>query len=236
MRERTIDLLLNEDHKKGYFGRVEAGAGVGNEEQYKVGSKVYRFSTKLQSAFLANVNNTNEFGYARDDQKEWDKQVEGLNTTGASGLNLSYNIDKYNRYFASYLGSTTKTDVERFTTTQNFLGEKNYYQNESQQESIRSTPHKVNFGVRHNFNKNHNLTVDGDVNINSEESDRQRYTTTGLEDSLFNFLDQFSETKNERNTDANSPVLYCCWCHLLVGRRSLDPDPQCCFRLRRPFA
>jgi hypothetical protein len=195
--EKTIDLLLNEEHKKGYFGRMEVGAGTGNEEHYKVGGKVYRFSNKLQSAFLANVNNINEFGYARDDQKEWGKQVEGLNSTGAGGMNLSYNADKYNRYFASYLGSTTKTDVERTMTSQNFLKGGTYYQKENQEEIFRSTPHKVNFGVRHNFNKNHNLTIDGDINLKADESEQQRYTTTGLEDSLINYLDQFTEMDNE---------------------------------------
>ena len=205
VRERTIDLLLNEDHKKGYFGRLEAGGGT--EAHYKTGGRVYRFSNTLQSAFLGNVNNINDFGYSRDDQKEWGKQIEGLNRTGAGGVNLSYNIDRYNRYFASYLGSATKTDVERTLTSQNFLQKGAYFQNENQQEVARSTPHKVNFGVRHNFNRNHNLTIDGDIHINANESERQRYTTTGREDSLINDLEQFTETENELVT-ANAKADY----------------------------
>jgi hypothetical protein len=197
VRERTIDLLLNEDHKKGYFGRMEAGAGSGNDEHYKAGGKVYRFSSKLQSALLGNINNINEFGYAREDQKEWGKQVDGLNTTGAGGLNLSYNVDTYNRYFASYLGSYTKKDGERTTSTQNFLKQGTYYQKEDQQEKSYSMPHKINFGVRHNFNKRHNLTADGNISINSDESEGQRFTRTGLEDSLFNNLDQVIETESK---------------------------------------
>ncbi|MBN1481936.1 TonB-dependent receptor [candidate division KSB1 bacterium] len=197
VRQRTIDFLLNEDHKKGYFGRLEAGGGAGDETHYKVGGKVYRFSTRLQSAFLGNVNNINDFGYAREDQKEWGRQVEGLNTTGAGGLNLSYNVDKYNRYFASYLGSYTTTDVERTFTSTNFLQRGDYTQDEHQQQDARSMPHKINFGVRHKFNRNHNLTVDGNVHAISDESELYRFTTTTMADSLVNTLDQFNETDNE---------------------------------------
>ena len=41
VRERTINLLLNEDHKKGYFGNVKAGFGT--ETRYTADAKVYRF-------------------------------------------------------------------------------------------------------------------------------------------------------------------------------------------------
>ena len=196
VRDRTIDLLLNEDHKKGYFGRVEAGAGT--EEHYKTGGKIYRFSSLLQSALLGNGNNVNDFGYSEDDKKDWGRPVNGRNTTGAGGLNLSYNATEYNRYFASYLGSTTQKMLEQYTSTRNYTPKGAYVQSEDLNGDGRDTPHKINFGVRHNFNRRHNLTVDGDVDIRSNETTSQRYTHTGAENELINTLDQSTHSTSER--------------------------------------
>ena len=69
VRERTINLMLNEDHKKGYFGNVEAG--IGTDTRYSADGKIYRFSEKLQSALLGMANNINEFGYTGNHGKEW---------------------------------------------------------------------------------------------------------------------------------------------------------------------
>jgi len=205
VRDRTINLLLNKEHKKGYFGRVEAGAGT--DDFYKSGGKIYRFSSKLQSAYLGNVNNINEFGYSKEDHKEFGKKINGLNTTGAGGVNLSYNATEYNRYFASYLGSSTKKDLRQNTVTQNFLEKGSYEQKQNLAEDARTTPHKVNFGVRHNFNKQHNLTVDGDININSGKTESQRYTNTEIETVPINNLDQLIHSTSEL-VDAETKAVY----------------------------
>ena len=112
-------------------------------------------------------------------------------------MNLSYNADAANRYFASYLGSLTHKDVERLIFTQNFLEGGSYNQNEIQQDELRSMPHKINFGVRHNFNRKHKITLDGDVRIKSDNSENLRLISTGSEDSLFNTLDQVIETESD---------------------------------------
>ncbi len=114
VRERTINLLLNEDHKKGYFGNVEAG--IGTNTRYSADGKIYRFSEKLQSALLGMANNINEFGYTGNHGKQWGTSVEGENQSMAGGLNLSYNAEGSNRYFLSYLASTNNKELEEETT------------------------------------------------------------------------------------------------------------------------
>ena len=82
-------------------------------------------------------------------------------------------------------------------TLQNFLDKESYYQNENQHQDVRSIPHKINFGVRRNFNRNHNLTLDGDVNIKVDDSEQHLYAATYLSDSLVNSLNQVTELENE---------------------------------------
>ncbi len=188
--DRTINLLLNKENKRGYFGNVEAGIGTG--EHYKADGKLYRFSSRLQSAFLGMLNNVNQFGYTGKGHGEWGKQISGLNTTAAGGINLSLNTKKPNRYFISYLASTTKTILEENTTTENFIQDGSYFLYEDLNRDSRDTPHNINIGVRHNFSKNHKLTFDGNSNINSEQEESHLLAETEADNDTINQFDNIT--------------------------------------------
>jgi hypothetical protein len=194
VRERTINLMLNEDHKKGYFGNVEAG--MGTDTRYSADGKIYRFSEKLQSALLGMANNINEFGYTGNHGKEWGARVEGENQSLAGGLNLSYNAEGTNRYFLSYLASTNNKEMEEETTTENYLTNGTYYQHSLVNVEERNTPHKLNLGVRHKFNEQHNLILDGDLSISSNNLFSEGLTNTGIEDALINTLNNTTTTES----------------------------------------
>jgi len=194
VRERTINLMLNEDHKQGYFGNVEAG--IGTDTRYSADGKVYRFSEKLQSALLVMANNINEFGYTGDHGKQWGASVEGENQSLAGGLNLSYNAEGTNRYFLSYLASTNNKVLEEKRTTENYLPEGTYYQQSLVNEEQRTTPHKLNLGVRHKFNEQHNLILDGDLSISSSKLSSEGLTNTGIEDALINTLNNTTSSES----------------------------------------
>jgi hypothetical protein len=194
IRERTINLLLNEDHKKGYFGNISAG--YGSNKRYSADGKLYRFSEKLQSAVLGMANNINDFGYSDERGKQWGEQVKGDNSSLAGGLNLSYNVESSKRYFLSYLGSHNRKELEESTSTRNFLQEGSYYQQSILQEEEKSTPHKVNLGIRHKFNEQHNLILDGDLQFSSIDRNSNRFANSGLEDSLINTLRNITDSES----------------------------------------
>ncbi len=194
VRERTINLMLNEDHKKGYFGSVSAGYGTQN--RYSAEGKIYRFSEKLQSAILGMGNNINNFSYTEKRGKQWGDQVKGENSSLAGGLNLSYNAEGTNRYFISYLGSGNKKELEETIGTQNFLREGSYNQLSGVQEEEKDTPHKLNLGIRHKFSERHNLILDGDLHISSLDLNSRHITNTGFEDSPINTLSNLTESES----------------------------------------
>ncbi|MCK5147407.1 outer membrane beta-barrel protein [bacterium] len=193
--DRTINLLLNEDNKKGYFGNVEAGGGT--DEHYKADGKLYRFSSSLQTALLANVNNINEFGFTGKGHGQFGQGINGLNTTAAGGINLSLNTKKPNRYFFSYLASTTQTELLENTSTEHFIKGGSYFQHEDLTKDSRNTPHKINLGVRHQFNKRHKITLDGNINIDADNENRQLSVRTLSGDTLTNTLDNITETTSD---------------------------------------
>ncbi len=192
VRDRTINLLLNEDKKKGYFGNAEAGGGTGSH--YNTQAKLYRFSSTIQSALLGMYNNVNEFRFTGKDDASWGRKISGLNTTAAGGLNLSYNAEKHNRYFFSYLVNSTQKDLEQKTTTENFIVDGAYDQIEDLTQDERETPHKANLGVRHRFHANHNMIIDGDLRITTSNMVRRALRNTRQNDVLIHDDDNQSNS------------------------------------------
>ncbi|MCK4578700.1 MAG: outer membrane beta-barrel protein, partial [Candidatus Marinimicrobia bacterium] len=193
VRDRTINLMLNEEGKKGYFGNVDVGGGTG--DHYKTGGKVYRFSSKFQSAALGMYNNINQFRFTGKDD-DFGQQVSGLNTTVAGGINLLYNPTKYNRYYMSYFASSKKSILDQQTSTEHFLKDGSYNQIEDLAKNERNTPHKTNFGMRHRFSKRHNIILNGHIDISSNRIDNELFTDTRLNNTLVNNLDNTSNNES----------------------------------------
>jgi len=195
VQDRTINLLLNENSKEGYFGK--GTIGVGTEEHYNTEGKLFRFSAKFQSALLGNFNNINKFGFTGRGHGKGGEGIKGLNTTGAGGINLLLNTKKPNRYFASYLANTTKNNLDQTTQTENFLSNGSYIQNQILDKEGRNTPHKINLGIRHNFNKEHKITFDGNIDINYNNEESNLVITNQKNDTLINNFDNSTNTNSD---------------------------------------
>jgi len=202
VQDRTINLLLNEDSKSGYFGNQDIGAGTKTDDNYRYKTKgnLYRFSSIVQTALLGQYNNINEFGFTGKNQGQFGSQINGLNTAGAGGINLSYNTVKYNRYYVSYLGNSVKTDRKQFTSMENFIQNGSYYQDSEMVRDERNTPHSLRYGIHHRFNKNHNIIIKGAVTASSNKSVTNTLTDSRLNDNLVNSLDNVSTNKSDNTS------------------------------------
>jgi hypothetical protein len=192
-REKTINLELKEDHKKGYFGEVLAG--VGSQETYRLEGRLYRFTEKTQNALLGMYNNINQFNFTNKDNDQFGAKNKGINRALAGGLNLSFNPNKQNRYFISYLGNRRVKELQEEVHSENFLSTGTFEQDQDIDQSDTDQPHNLNFGLRHNFNKQERLIVDGRMNLTTSDVFTENFTTSSLEGALVNTLD--NETKND---------------------------------------
>lgn len=194
-REKTINLELKEDHKKGYFGEVSAG--LGTDHYYKAEGKLYRFSKKTQTAVMGMANNINEFGFTHKGNNQFGQNTKGLSTTLGGGANLSFNPTSQNRYFINYLGSNIKKDLEELVDTENFFEAGTYEQLQDLTERETDRPHKVNFGIRHNFSKKSRLITDGEINASTNDLFSQSLTNSRLKNRLVNNLDNSTDHSSE---------------------------------------
>ncbi|MEO6733477.1 MAG: TonB-dependent receptor [Ferruginibacter sp.] len=64
-KQRTINIKLKKDRRKGYFGRAVVGAG--SSERYSSNVSVNSFNKKRQLSFLGGINNVNRLGFSSND-------------------------------------------------------------------------------------------------------------------------------------------------------------------------
>ena len=95
--ERTINLELREDARRGYFGQAVGGLGGGLEPvavieaqpngrtRYNESLNINRFSPTTQLALLGNANNVNEAGFAWGDFVHFSGGARGLGGGGNRG-------------------------------------------------------------------------------------------------------------------------------------------------------
>jgi Outer membrane protein beta-barrel family/CarboxypepD_reg-like domain len=140
-REKTINIKLREDKKKGLFGNIEGGYGT--NERYSAKASLNRFNKKSQLSFLGLANNVNEQGFSANEFVNFSGGLgnvrrgggggsavpisnglsDGIAKTLAGGLN--YNVEIGNRldlrtsYF--YNGIDNQITQEKFR--QDFLND-----------------------------------------------------------------------------------------------------------------
>lgn len=186
-RERTINLILKEDRKNGYFGELKAGAG--SNSTYIGEAKVYRFSDELQAAALGLQNNINQFGFTYKGNNTFGENAKGVNDSFAAGLNLAKGKTNGDRYFISYLGNSREMNLNETSRTENFIESGTFKQFSELNENERDKPSDIDFGIRHKIGENQMLVIDGDVNFGSSRSNGQTISNTdanGVDQNRFN--------------------------------------------------
>lgn len=87
VKEKTINLKLKEDAKKGYFGKVSAGAGT--QDRYEADAMINSFKKKRKLSAYAATSNTNKTGLSWEDNQKYGSN-ENMYVDEESGSVYSY--------------------------------------------------------------------------------------------------------------------------------------------------
>lgn len=94
--QKTINLKLKDDKKKGYFGSITAGGG--SSERFEGKFNINRFGKKAQISALGMGNNTNQQGFSFDDYINFMGGLANFMSGGSGGGNgrvrISLNPDE----------------------------------------------------------------------------------------------------------------------------------------------
>ena len=188
-RNKTMNLELKEDRKKGVFGDLLGG--YGNDQHYKASAKAYRFTDKYQMAALGMINNVNEYGFSFNDYLNFrgglssmamghgstkimlgggndfpvnfGEPVEGLATSGAGGFNFSHSTDQNNRAYISYLVNGSERELERTSYRERYTEEGSFTTSDVSTQNSRDMAHRFNFGFRKRIDSTHNIIFNGNA-------------------------------------------------------------------------
>ena len=184
-REKTINLKLKEDYKKGFFGEISAGSSV-SINNYSLSSKIYQFTEKTQNALLGMYNNVNESGFTNKDNNQFGLNNKGINDVIAGGFNLSFNPASENRYFVNYLGNRRDKDLIEHAYIQNIYPNGSYDQDISTVEVDIDQPSDLNFGLRHSFNADKRLFINGKITFIESQQRSNNITLSKNQEKLLN--------------------------------------------------
>jgi hypothetical protein len=169
--EKTINLKLKKDKKKGWFGKATAGGGT--DERFEGRFNVNSFKGARQFSAIGMANNTNTEGFSFMDMMNFTGEINRMRgggmmsidnadnsmMSGLSGNNnnirtiwgggLNYNniignkMDFTSNYFYNHYNPKTQSEVRRH----NFLPGSTYFSNQNSfMDNINNT-HRLNLGV-----------------------------------------------------------------------------------------
>lgn len=98
-RQKTINLQLKEDKKKGLFGRAEAGLGpepeaLDGQGRYRAKGNLNRFSPRQQISLIGLANNLSEPGFSFDDYLNFMGGIQGLMGGRGGSMRIEINPEE----------------------------------------------------------------------------------------------------------------------------------------------
>ena len=182
-KQKTVNLILKDDAKKGYFGKAEGGTDFNKYYQGKF--TVSRFTSTLKAGILSTADRTGRNGMSWDEAQDF-----GNVTTTFDGGNVSMNwegdeFDSYNsegipenfstaamlnKKFGKLKSNTTNNFSYKhqnnvgtgYTTTQYILPDTVYFNNQNRDFTNRKT--KQSFSTRNEFNIDSATTISINAN------------------------------------------------------------------------
>ncbi|SDS39311.1 CarboxypepD_reg-like domain-containing protein [Polaribacter sp. KT25b] len=191
---KTINLTIKKENNKGYFGKVAAGAGTDDRNEYA--GMITRFKQSERIGLLAGGNNINSPGFSFGNQR---LQFGGNNRSfgGGQGIVTSNNyganyINSFGKIFefsGDYFYKNSSSDNKSTSDRETFLSDGTSFYRNSENTSL-------------NDSDSHDASIDFEVEIDSTfridiESDFNKNLNTNRYNSISETLDNSKILTND---------------------------------------
>lgn len=104
VKDKTINLKLKDDKKKGYFGKLEAGGGL--KDKYNNAAMLNAFKAKRKFAAYAIMSNTGQTNLDWQDAQNYGNGMDGMESgmTEDGGMYISYTVAEDENYWGGRNG------------------------------------------------------------------------------------------------------------------------------------
>jgi hypothetical protein len=222
--EKTINLKLKKDKKKGLFGKAMAGAGT--DDRYQGKFNVNSFKGARQMSAIGMGNNTNAEGFSFMDLLNFSGELNrmrqsggggninitvsddnamagaggnnngtGINTTWGGGFNYNNIIGNNTDFTSNYFYNRYNPQRETHIERQYFLPDSTYRYNQNSYSDNLNNSHRINLGADIKIDSFHSIKISPSFGLqNTRNTINSDYRT---------FSEQ-GQTSNEGFSNSNS--------------------------------
>ena len=189
--EKTINLKLKKDKKKGMFGKVMAGGGT--NDRYEGKFNVNSFKGARQFSVIGMGNNTNSEGFSfmdmlsfnggmntmqqsgggleinikNDDGNNQNDNNNGIRTIWGGGFNYNDIIGNKTNFTSNYFYNRYNPNTESHIQRQYFLPDSSYYYNQNAFTKNVNNSHKLNLGADIQIDSFHSIKISPSIGYQS---------------------------------------------------------------------
>ncbi|MEN9908216.1 MAG: hypothetical protein RLZZ540_1365 [Bacteroidota bacterium] len=212
----SINLTIDDDKNKGYFGKFLGGYGTDNH--YESSFILNFFNNNRKISLLGSSNNINAPGFSMDEV--FDNmgggrnsrgttvnrgQANGITTSNLLGFNYSDQLAKDFQVNANYNFSDTNTENKNASNSLNFRPDGDFTTVSHSKSENGNTSNKANVELEYKISPTMRLFVAPKFSTSSSDSFSQSDSDSkGLDDVQRNKSDSKSTNKSESNNFSNS--------------------------------
>lgn len=196
-REKTINLSLKEDRKKGYFG--SASLGYGDNDRFSAKLNLNRFTKTKQLSFIGTGNNINQQGFSINDAITMSGGMQSMmsggsvrigiengmmngipvNTGGrnngflrswSGGLNFNNKLNTKTEVNGSYFYNDINSNISQQTNRENFLPGRTFLTDQQNDQLRTSKNHRLNLTLDHKIDSLNSIKWTNSVGYNLSNS------------------------------------------------------------------
>ncbi|OQP67197.1 hypothetical protein A3860_02215 [Niastella vici] len=219
--EKTINLKLKKDKKKGMFGKVNAGGGT--NDRYEGRFNVNSFKGARQFSVIGMGNNTNSEGFSfmdmlnfngglnsmqqsgggleinikNDGNNSQNDNSNGIRSIWGGGFNYNNLIGNKTNFTSNYFYNRYNPNTESHIHRQYFLPDSSYYYNQNAFTKNLNNTHKLNLGADIQLDSFHSIKISPSIGY-------QQTGNATLSDYNMQSLTQQLGTSGTSNNETNS--------------------------------
>ncbi|MDR0230172.1 MAG: TonB-dependent receptor family protein [Flavobacteriaceae bacterium] len=180
--DASINITVDEEKNKGYFGRVSAG--YGSDKRYESGLFLNSFNQKRKVSVVGSANNINATGFSMDkvfDNMRSGKSGGGITESRMLGVNFIENVSDKLNVNGSYNYNFSESENKGKRSATNFLPSGTFSTNSESNAITGSEGHRANASVDYTgdkdafffsptFNKSHNYSNSEGAQLSLDEN------------------------------------------------------------------
>jgi hypothetical protein len=197
-KEKTINLELKEEKRKGAFGQITAGAG--DDSRYLGKASINKFQKTKQLSLLGLANNINEQGFGIEDYMNFSggsqammsgrgamrieinndnqngvplnfgNRPNGIMTSYAGGINFNQDLSKNTELNTSYFYNHLDHLTIQNLFRENFFTAGNLNYNQQSEQVNANDNHRLNFSLDHKIDSMNSIKLTATVSYNETDA------------------------------------------------------------------